>query len=360
MAEGEQSSAEKEFEATEQKRQQARKEGNVAQSKELNAFVLTGAIIVAVLLFRGPLGEAYFRDLSAILLYTDDLALDLQPGGGGDKIRSMVVSLVFALVPFLAVLLISVFASVFLQRAISFSTKKIKPDVKKISPVENIKKKYGPRGLIDFSKDTAKMIIAGTIAVVFLLQFAFNYGASFSTGPGPLVDLAFDQSFNLVLCFFVFQACIAVIDLPIQWQMHAKELKMTREEMKKQMKESEGDPYLKQSRKEKGTKISRGEMLQNVKGSTVVMVNPTHYAVALKWDRASASAPICVAKGVDHLAATIRDVAIASGVPIYRDPAATRSIYSLVEVDEEIRPEHFAAVAAAIQYVERVRKVEVG
>ena len=97
-------------------------------------------------------------------------------------------------------------------------------------------------------------------------------------------------------------------------------------------------------------------MLKNVESATVVMVNPEHYAVALKWDPESDQAPICVAKGVDHLAAKIREVAQANGVPIYRDPPTTRSMYRLVEIDEEIKQEHFAAVAAAIQYVDRVRQ----
>ena len=108
-------------------------------------------------------------------------------------------------------------------------------------------------------------------------------------------------------------------------------------------------------RREKATKISRGQMLKNVPQATVIMVNPTHYAVALKWDPESNKAPVCVAKGVDNIAARIREIATEHKIPIYHDPPATRSLYKLVEVDEEIRPEHFAAVAAAIQFVERIR-----
>ncbi|MCF6328680.1 MAG: EscU/YscU/HrcU family type III secretion system export apparatus switch protein, partial [Henriciella sp.] len=154
----------------------------------------------------------------------------------------------------------------------------------------------------------------------------------------------------------LFQFVLAVIDLPLQHRLHANRLKMTREEMKKETKQSEGDPHLKQSRREKASKISRGEMLQNVKSATVIMVNPEHYAVALKWDPDSQQAPVCLAKGVDHLAARIREVALAHNVPVYRDPPSARSLYKLVDVNEEIHAQHFAAVAAAIQFVERVRK----
>ena len=131
---------------------------------------------------------------------------------------------------------------------------------------------------------------------------------------------------------------------------------MTREDLKKEMKQNEGDPHLKQQRRERGTQITRGDMLKNVETATVVMVNPEHYAIALKWEPDSDRAPIVVAKGVDHMAARIREVAHAHDVPIYRDPPATRSIYRLVEIDEEIHTEHFAAVAAAISFVDRLRQ----
>jgi flagellar biosynthetic protein FlhB len=96
-------------------------------------------------------------------------------------------------------------------------------------------------------------------------------------------------------------------------------------------------------------------MLANVRDATVVMTNPEHFAVALRWDPASGRAPVCVAKGVDHLAASIREAAVAAGVPLYRDPPTARSLYRLLDVDDEIKPEHFAAVVAAIQFVEQVR-----
>jgi flagellar biosynthetic protein FlhB len=172
---------------------------------------------------------------------------------------------------------------------------------------------------------------------------------------GDFYQFTFDQVLRLILYFLAFQVVLAVVDLPLQRQLHLNKLKMSREEMKKEMKQSEGDPELKMRRREKASKISRGQMLQDVKTATVVMVNPTHYAVALKWDPNGKKAPVCVAKGVDHMAAKIREVAAENKVPIYRDPPAARSLYNLVEIDEEIRPEHFAAVAAAIQFIDRLK-----
>ncbi|MFN4226451.1 MAG: flagellar biosynthesis protein FlhB [Hyphomonas sp.] len=354
MAEQNQDSAEKEFEATEQRLRQAREEGNVPQSKEANAFALVLGIIASAFILHALVGKSLFEDLASMLYHGDAFSRDVFTDDGSATWVWLAMVLLH-LLPVFIVLALLIFIALVVQRAISFSFKKISLDMQKLSPAENLKKRYGTRGLTDFLKDTAKMLFAGLIGAVFLVQFFQDYYASTAVELGNFYEFTFSQVLKLIFYFLVFQAFLAVIDLPLQRQLHLNKLRMTREEMKKEMKQSEGDPQMKQQRREKASKISRGQMLQNVKTATVVMVNPTHYAVALKWDPASNRAPVCVAKGADHLAARIREIAQASNIPIYSDPPATRSLYRLVEVDEEIRPEHFAAVAAAIQFVERTR-----
>ena len=189
------------------------------------------------------------------------------------------------------------------------------------------------------------MLFAGFIAALYMLQFARNYYGSSMIQEGQIAAFTSYQVVMLVLYFALFQFFLAAIDFPLQWRLHADKLKMTREEMKKETKQSEGDPHLKQQRRQRGADIAKQGMLDAVKTATVVMVNPEHYAVALKWDQTSDRAPVVVAKGVDHIAARIREVAKEHNVPIYRDPPSTRSIYKLVEIDEEIQQIHFAAVA---------------
>ncbi len=347
-------SAEKEFDATEQRLTQAREEGNVPQSKEANAFALTLGIVVAAFVLNAMVGQTLFNDFASMLYHGDAYAEDMF-NGGGSATWVWVGSVMLHLLPIFLVLAAIVLGSLILQRAISFSMKKIELDVKKISPIENLKKRYGTSGLLDFLKDTVKLLFAGGIGIVFLIQFMEDYYATAEMQMGDFHQFTFDQVLRLILYFLVFQVALALIDLPLQRQLHLNKLKMSREEMKKEMKQSEGDPQLKMKRRETASKISRGQMLQNVKTATVVMVNPTHYAVALKWDPDGKKAPVCVAKGVDHMAAKIREIAAENKVPIYRDPPAARSLYNLVEIDEEIRPEHFAAVAAAIQFIDRLK-----
>jgi flagellar biosynthesis protein FlhB len=354
MAEENSDSSEKEFEATEQRLSKAREEGNVAQSKEANSLALIIGIVLAAFVLNSVVGASLFRDFSSMLYHGDSFARDAFDSRGS-AVWVWLVSVLLHLLPIFLVLAALVLTALILQRSIAFSMKKIQIDVKKISPADNLKKKYDAKGLLEFLKDTVKLLFAGIIGTVFLVQFVESYYGSSEVQMGNFYQFTFNQVLRLILYFLAFHAALAIIDLPLQRQLHLNKLKMTREDMKKEMKQSEGDPQLKMMRREKASKISRGQMLKNVPTATVVMVNPTHYAVALKWDPDSQKAPVCVAKGSDHLAAKIREIAAAHNIPIYRDPPATRSIYNLVEIDQEIRPEHFAAVAAAIQFIDRAK-----
>ncbi len=355
MAEEQDQSGEKEFEATDERLRQAREDGDVPISKEANAAGLIIGIGLGILVFLTISSRAMSDGFTSMFYHADRYAADIF-NDQGSQTHKVLADLMMSLAPLFAVLAASVILVLILQQAIAFSTKKIKPEMKKINPVENIKNKYGAKGLLDFLKDAAKMIFAGLIAAYFMVFFANEYYGASAMGRGQLAEFTLTQILKLILYFAAFQIALALLDVPLQRYLHAQRLKMTREDVKKEMKQNEGDPQLKQQRRERGTQITRGDMLKNVETATVILVNPEHYAVALKWDPEGDKAPICVAKGVDHLAAKIREVAQANYVPIYRDPPTARSLYRLVEIDEEIKQEHFAAVAAAIQYVDRVRQ----
>ena len=155
---------------------------------------------------------------------------------------------------------------------------------------------------------------------------------------------------------FLTSLVFGAADYGWQWLQHRRRNMMTRQEMVEEQKESEGDPHTKGQRQQKGRQIAMAQMLQDVAKADVVLVNPTHYAVALKWRRGDRSAPICVAKGVDDLAARIRAKAAEAGVPVHRDPPTARAVYATVEIGQPIRPEHYKSVAAAIRFAEAMRK----
>ena len=149
---------------------------------------------------------------------------------------------------------------------------------------------------------------------------------------------------------------IGGIDYLWQHQEHLRKNRMSRKELQDEAKQTEGDPHTKQQRRQRGYEIAMNKMLADVPDADVVIVNPTHYAVALKWSRAAGAAPICVAKGVDEVAARIRQIASESAVPIHRDPPTARALYASVDISQEIQPEHYQAVAAAIRFAELMRR----
>lgn len=149
---------------------------------------------------------------------------------------------------------------------------------------------------------------------------------------------------------------VGAVDYLWQHHDHLRKNRMSHKEIRDEHKQQEGDPYLKQERRQRGAQIAAEQMMADVPDADVVIVNPTHYAVALKWSRAPGSAPVCVAKGVDHIAQTIRERAMESGVPIHRDPPTARAIHASTDIGQEIDPAQYRSVAAAIRFAEMMRR----
>ncbi|MEO0751716.1 MAG: EscU/YscU/HrcU family type III secretion system export apparatus switch protein, partial [Pseudomonadota bacterium] len=150
--------------------------------------------------------------------------------------------------------------------------------------------------------------------------------------------------------------CIGAIDFLWHRYDHRRKLRMSHREVRDEHKQHEGDPHLKQERRQRGTRIAMDQMMAQVPEADVVIVNPTHYAVALKWSRLPGSAPECVAKGQDHVALAIRDRAYEAGVPVQHDPPTARALFATVEIGQEIPTDQYRAVAAAIRFAEAMRR----
>ena len=346
---------ERSHEATPARLEKARREGDVAQSKELNAAAgYIGFYLALAFVAAGAAGQVAFL-LLQMLGEPDAFSRDAFEANNGAFIFSSASTILSAAGPFLLFPFVATLGALVAQRAIAFAPSKIKPKFSKLSFVSNAKKKYGPDGLADFAKSAAKLMF------VFIL-FGFLFMQQLSTLPvdARLPAVALPQGLMKEAVIFVgvivlFSVLIAAIDLPWSRSRYAKRMRMTLEELKKETKENEGNPEMKQSRRERAQAIAQNKMLQDVPDADVVIVNPTHYAVALKWERNKLGAPICVAKGVDLIAARIREIAATEGVPIRSDPPTARAIHGSVEVGEEIKREHYAAVAAAIHFADAIR-----
>ena len=357
MNEKEQSSdAEKSHDPTPQKLRKSREKGDVPYSAEATAAATYAGLFFILIAAAGWCVMQLCTLLIGFLRRPDDIGARLFSATDGGFLSEIILRAIAPLAPLFLTLMLAAVLSILAQQSFAVSLSKIKPQLSRLSIIGNVKKKYGPDGLVEFLKSAAKL--GAVLAILF-----FAYKSRFAElpqlsglPPHAVADLLLRES--IVFCGYVTAAAIliAAIDLPWRRFQHHNKLKMTYQELKDENKENEGDPHLKSARRSRAESIAANRMMADVPKADIVIVNPTHYAVALKWDRKARAAPKCVAKGVDEIAARIRETAAASGVPIKRDPPTARSIYSMVKIGDEIRKEHYAAVAAAIHYADEMRK----
>ena len=348
-------SADRQHLPTQQKLQRAREQGDVPYSTEVTAAATYAAFYAIVILAGGWSISEIARILSAFLRKPADIGEALLSPRTG-YFGNLIVETSLAVAPVFAALALAAAASLIAQRAITFAPKKLEIKFSRLSIIDNAKQKYGLNGLFEFAKSAVKLA-AIIVILIFGLKDRMLELPELSMLPAHAFPAILQKEAALFLGLVTFAAvAIAVIDLPWRLAQHQKKLMMSHEELRKESKESEGDPSMKGARRERANAIARNRMLADVPKASVIIVNPTHYAVALRWDRAEGGAPVCVAKGVDEVAARIREVAARSGVPIRRDPPTARAIYANVEIGQEIRREHYAAAAAAIHYADEIAR----
>ncbi|HMO73053.1 MAG TPA: flagellar type III secretion system protein FlhB [Paracoccaceae bacterium] len=348
-------SADKEHEATPQRLEEARRRGEVPRSPDLAVAVSYGALVLLSAAAGAPLVMQAGAVLTGFLSSPDRLAAQVFAGSAASALGPPVAGLAMALGPFLAVPFLAVLGAFAVQRAIAPAPEKLLPRLNRISPLAGLSNRFGRRGLVEFAKNTAKLVVVAAILGLFLAAEMRHAPALAGLGPGPSL-----ARFGQVLLQFLAICALVMLafgGLDWLWQRaeHLRKNRMSRKELTDEIKAGEGDPQVKAQRRQKAMAIAANRMLADVAGADVVIVNPTHYAVALRWDRGARRAPVCVAKGVDEIAARIRERAAEAGVPLHRDPPAARSLHAAVALGEEIRPEHYRAVAAAIRFADAMR-----
>ena len=356
MSEENDSAQERSHAPTQQKLERSRKEGDVPYSSEVTVAATYGAFYTVIVIAGGwsamRIGEVLLYFLSRPQDVGDALFAP-KPTGFAE---SVAIKIIVAISPIFAALALATILSLIAQRAFTFAPSKLIPKFSRLSIISNAKQKYGPQGVFEFLKSFTKLA-----AIIAILAFALKDRFLELPGLAALPPQAFSMTVFQETVFFLglitaAAVAIAAVDLPWRRFQHEKRLRMSFEELKKESKENEGDPAMKGARRERAHAIARNRMMADVPKANVVIVNPTHYAVALQWDREKGGAPVLVAKGVDAIAARIREIASESGVPIRRDPPTARAIYASVEIGDEIKREHYAAVAAAIHYAAEIAK----
>ncbi|PHS37746.1 MAG: flagellar biosynthesis protein FlhB [Robiginitomaculum sp.] len=356
MSEQKEDGQEKTLEASEQKLRKAREKGDIPISTEVNTALFYVGACLAILIFGDEVARGVLTLLAGMLERPEMVVASFLDSKQSPLAGYIFVKLGIVLFGFFALPALFIIVSLIAQRAVVFSPSKIKPKLSKLSLIANAKKKYGPGGLGEFLKSFAKLALITGIAGLYLKAEFEVLPAYSGLSASMLTGLLAQKALALLFYVLIGAALIASIDLPAKIMAHRKKMRMTHQEAKDERKESEGDPYQKQRRRQKAEEIAKSTMLQDVTSANVVVVNPEHYAVALKWDRVSGEAPICVAKGVDGLAFRIRERAKMAGVAIHENPPTARALYAQTKIGEIIAPEHYAAVAAAIHYADQITK----
>ena len=348
-------SGEKSHEATPQKIEKSRKKGDIARSPDVSAAAAyLGLFIGASFVGLKGLGDAG-AVLAQVFGNADTLSQQLLNPGGNAMAAALFGQSLNALVPVFLLPPAAALLVLLAMRVFVVSPDKIKPKASRISPLEGIKNKFGVKGIVEFLKTVVKMSLVAFGVYLYLHAKQDEILGSVRGEPAEVVLMLGDILTSLLLLVTGIAMAIALVDFLWQKYHHLQKLRMSHKELKDEAKEAEGDPHMKSQRRARAQEIATNQMLHDVPRADVVVVNPTHYAVALEWSRKQGTAPVVIAKGVDDVARRIREVASDSGVPIHSDPPTARALHATVKIGQEIDPDHYRAIAAAIRFATEMR-----
>ena len=342
-------SGEKTEEPTAKKLTDARKKGQIARSKDLGTmFVLVGSAFAMMVM-----GNALVGALSTIMkrLFSLNRRETMDVNALMGVIADTTSAIIFPLAAIFIIIMIAAFIGNTMLGGMAFSWEALAPKASRLSPLEGFKRMFGVQAAVELLKSIMKFLVVVTVAYL-LLSGLFKQILGLSL---EAIPLNFEHAVTMLLWMFLALALsigiIVAIDAPYQVWNHTRQLKMTKQEVKDEFKNTEGNPEIKGRIKQTQYDMSQRRMMNDVPNSDVVITNPTHYSVALKYDPNAGGAPILVAKGLDEMAMHIRTIAKENGVEIIQSAALARSLYYTADVNKDIPEELYAAVAQVLAFI---------
>lgn len=336
---------------TPKKLEESRKKGQVPLSREMNNWIMLLASTIVVVSMGGYLMSGLADIMSKI--FDNAYQLHGAAGGIGKVLSDLFISVLKVMGLPILFLMLAAFAGPFVQIGPLFAPESIKPSLSKVSPIAGFGRLFSLRSLFEFFKGLLKICIIGTVSFILLSPF-YDTIDHFVGLPIPyMLEELKDLFFRLMIGVLVVLFILAVIDVVYQRMEHMKKLRMSRQEIKDEYKQTEGDPQMRARLRQLRMEKAQQRMIQSVPEADVVITNPTHFAIALKYDPDSMDAPVCVAKGVDAVAQRIKEVANDNKVTLVENRPLARAMYDTVEVGEMIPEEHYKAVAEIISFVFR-------
>lgn len=344
--------SEKTEDPTQKRLDDALERGDVAKSQEVTTwFIIAGATLVLAA-FSGSLGVIQFS-LRDLLANAHRIPTD------GSGLLSLVVQIEYALIAAfgvpLLILVIAAIAGNVVQHRLVFSAETLKPKLSKVSPISGAKRLFGKQAWANLLKGIFKVVALGTVMTMVFWPERDRLDAMVRMDLMSIVDTTRGLSLQLLGTVVAMLALVAIADYLFQYRTWFERQKMSLQEIKEEFKQTEGDPHVKGRLRQLRDARRKRRMMAAVPTASVVITNPTHFAVALKYEQGMA-APVCVAKGMDAIALKMREVARASDVPVIENPPLARALHAAVKIDDEIPVEHYQAVAEVIGYVMRLKR----
>ena len=339
-------------EPTAKRLEQAREAGDIVKSSEVTAFALLAGGTLAIAVFGHSTAIAIAKLLTMFLEHPEEMSVDGL--GMASMMRGLLSHLALILAPFMGVMILASLAGHVLQSRPSIVVDKIKPDFSKLSIPAGLARMFGPEGWINLLKGLVKIAIVGMAIWTQLWPERNALESTLNQSPGGVVGDMNHLLFKVLIAALSALLVIAGLDYFLQRMRFLRRNRMSKQEIKEEYRQNEGDPAIKAKVRQIRQERAKKRMMAQVPTATVVIANPTHFAVALKYESGKMEAPVCVAKGVDALALRIRAVAEDNDVPVIENPPLARALHASVEIDEAVPPEHYKAVAQVIGYVMRL------
>jgi len=339
-------------EPTQRKLDQAREHGDVVKSTEVTTFAVLAGGTLAIAMFGRSASERFVATFQGLLENADQFSAD--PTSMMSLLRTVGLELAGLLAPAFAVIIGCALAGHILQSRPSLTVDRIKPDLAKLSPLSGLKRLFGTDGLINLGKGLLKLALVGAVLWTTLWPMRRDLESLLGQTPAAIASDMSSLAVRILVAALCVLGVLAGIDYFIQRYRFLARNRMSKQEIKEEFRQTDGDPAIKARIRKLRVERARRRMIAEVPKATVVVTNPTHFAVALKYESGKMPAPLCVAKGVDALALRIREVAKEHGVPVVEDPPLARALYAAVDLDEAVPPEHYKAVAQIIGYVMRL------
>jgi flagellar biosynthetic protein FlhB len=353
MAE-ESDSTDKTEDPTSKRLEEALKRGDVVKSQEVNTwFVIAGATLV-LMAFSGGMGDGLTTTMRGLIANSYDIRVD-GPALPGLFQRIGVEMLAAIALPFLVLMLAALVGNM-IQHQLVWSLEALAPNLSKISPVAGLKRMFSKQALANFAKGLVKLVLVGSVLTALMWPERGRLEGLEHTDPAAVLPLTQSLALKLMGAVVAMLAIVAAADYLFQYRQWYERQKMSLRELKEEFKQTEGDPAIRGKLRQMRQARGRRRMMAKIPKAAVVITNPTHYAIALQYERGM-EAPICVAKGVDAVALNIRKVAGEHSVPIVENVALARALHATVELDQAIPPEHYKAVAEVIGYVMKLRGI---